>query len=113
MITVRIQPTYDAWNAAARQLLREGTRPDEILWDDGEVALLPGLATEREAPLERERQPARVMVPRRFVTDARWVAAHRDPARWDVMFRVLWRTLHENRKLLEVAVDPHVALRDE
>ena len=109
MIVVRIQPAYDAWHEAARRLLRVRTPPAEVLWDDGVRTLLAGLAADGEAPAERERGGERLMVPRRFVRDARWVAAHSDASRWDLLYRVLWRTLHENRRLLDIAVDREVA----
>lgn len=108
MRQVRISPDFDAWQQAARQLLREGVQPSEIVWDAGAGALLPGIVPD-EVPPARERATNRLMVPRRFVDDARWAAAHRDPSRWDLLYRVLWRTLHESRRLLEIAVDPDVA----
>jgi len=109
VISVRIQPTYDSWHDAARRLLRGATPPGQVLWDDGERAMLRGLAQEAPPPPERDRATDRLMVPRRFVEEARWVAAHSDPARWDVMYRVLFRILHENRRLLDVAADADVS----
>lgn len=71
--------------------------------------MLRGLAQEASPAPERDRATDRLMVPRRFVEEARWVAAHSDPVRWDAMYRVLFRILHENRRLLEAAADPDVS----
>jgi DNA polymerase len=48
------------------------------------------------------------VVPRRFVELAQAAAAHASRLRWATMYRVLWRLVHENRRLLDVADDPDV-----
>ena len=47
-------------------------------------------------------------VPRAFLTLAADVACHREPSRWDTLYRVLWRLTHGERHLLEVYVDEDV-----
>ncbi len=47
-------------------------------------------------------------VPKQFLSICMFVACHRDPARWSLMYRVLWRLTHGEPLLLEVAVDPDV-----
>jgi uracil-DNA glycosylase len=47
-------------------------------------------------------------VPRRFLVVAERAAQHPDPERWALLYRVLWRLLHEDRRLLERATDPDV-----
>ena len=47
--------------------------------------------------------------PRRAFFDlARAVAAHRDARRWALLYHVLWRILHGERRLLEIPTDPDV-----
>ena len=94
-----IGPGFDSWQAAARELLREGVRPEEVSFREG-------VAEGRAATIEGGATGIRV--PRRFVDLARGVAPHRDPARWDLLYSVLWRLVHENRELLEGG-DPDVA----
>jgi probable DNA metabolism protein len=111
--TVTIDATFESWQEAARTLLRRSTRPRDLIWREKRVPRPPladldsGDAGESAMPAGR-RSGVRMMVPRRFVAAARWVAVHRDPDRWDVLYRVLWRILHENRKLLDNALDPDV-----
>ena len=47
-------------------------------------------------------------VPREFLRLATAVSCHRDPRRWDDLYRVLWRLTHGEPSLLDVATDPDV-----
>lgn len=51
-------------------------------------------------------------VPREFIALARDAACHSDPARWLLLYRILWRLTHGEPHLLEVTIDADVtALR--
>ena len=99
MREIAIGPGFESWQAAARGLLREEIPP-------ADVRFVEAGATERAAVSDAG--GATVRVPRRFVDLARAVAPHRDPARWGLLYSVLWRLAHEHRDLLETA-DPEVA----
>ena len=102
MRTVAIVPTFDGWQAAARALLREGIAPGEVRWSE----TAPG-----EAPTDVVHDagaPGAARVPRQFLDLARQVAAGRDPARWQVLYEVLWRLVNENRGLLGETHHPMV-----
>ena len=61
---------------------------------------------ENESP-----QPAvatRFRVPKAFLDSAQRIVCHRDPRRWALLYRVLWRLTHGEPKLLEIVVDPDV-----
>ena len=98
MKEVEIQPTFEAWQAAARALLGAGVPPGEITWREG-----TGSATTPAAPAH-----SAARVPRRFIELARQVASHRDPTRWALLYDVLWRLVHESRDLLNDGADPKV-----
>lgn len=104
MKTILIQPTFESWRDAARDLLRSCVQPDEVLWSDGtqEIPLfVPKEAGEHSAP----GLPPRV--PPAFLDMARTAAAHQDPRRWALLYRVLWRLTHGGEKhLLILATDP-------
>ncbi len=97
MRTVTIEPTFEAWQAAARALLRDQILPSEIAW----VETTPGTVAEAAAPYV----PAVARVPRQFLELARQVAGHHDPTRWLLLYEMLWRLVHENHDLLKEGRD--------
>jgi uracil-DNA glycosylase len=101
MIEVAIAGTFESWQHAARDLLRRGVAPDQVTW-------IEGPAQSAAASAQRSEKTSPFVVPRRFVALAQTAAAHPDSNRWATMYRVLWRLVHENRGLLEVADDPDV-----
>ena len=100
MVDVAISETFDSWQQAARDLLRRSVPPDEVRWVEGPAA--------KAIDSEQGGAGPSVVVPRRFVELARAAAEHRSPGRWATMYRVLWRLVHENRRLLERPDDPDV-----
>jgi uracil-DNA glycosylase len=104
MRTVFIQPLFEAWRDQARRLLAQRVPPPDVLWSDeaGESGLFNTID-------EMVRSGAVPKVPTAFLDMARRVAAHRDPGRWGVLYRVLWRITHGGeRHLLAVATDADI-----
>jgi DNA polymerase len=98
----------DEWRASARALLAEDVPPEQIVWSD---AAGPGLLFEAPPAARAAPGPER-RVPRAFVELAGYVLCHRDPARFDRLYRVLFRLTHGAPGLLDDAADPDVhALR--
>jgi DNA polymerase len=99
----------DDWRAQARHLLATRVAPERVWWRDAadaQSALFeetsPTAATPADVP------SSTIRVPRRFAELADVVACHRDPAKWDILYRLLWRVVHENRRLLDVGTDQDV-----
>jgi DNA polymerase len=111
MHTARIAPTLESWRKEARSLLARRVPPDTVLWcdDSHEPSLfLPtaSIVPAPEAPAPR--------VPAAFLDLARNVAAHADPRRWAVLYRLLWRiTQGGERSLLNVPTDADVRLAEQ
>ena len=106
MVEAVIDPAFDSWQERARTLLAAGTPPDGILWiERGAQPVLP-LALAGEAPPTAPASRARV--PRRFVELGRLAACHQAGDRWSVLYRVLWRLVHERRDLLDDDLDDDV-----
>ena len=101
MPEVTIEPTFESWQRAARALLRDDVSPGDVAWREVPVGTLTPAADETPAG-----EPA-ARVPRSFVDLARGVAIHRDPARWALLYEVVWRLVREGRALMETA-DPTV-----
>ncbi len=104
-----IAPTYEAWQTAARRALDADLAPAEIIW---ETLATPepglGLFNEHEPSAAAPAPASRHKVPRAFPTFARRVACHRDPERWALLYRILWRLTHGESHLLELITDPDV-----
>lgn len=117
MIAVRIAPTFEDWRTAARAQLAAGHAPATLHWLDTDDPQLTFFGTDGarpdarapDAPGPRAARAARLpRVPPAFVAMARLAACARDPGRWDVLYRVLWRLTHGEPDLLDVTVDEDV-----
>lgn len=93
---------FAAWREVARRAVAAGLPPEALAWVvEGEPApLLAG-------PLP-EGPGAALRVPRGFPALAEVAIRHRDPARFALLYRVLWRLVHGERGLLDDAADPDV-----
>jgi len=83
MKTIEIEPTFESWQAAARELLRDETPPAQVRWRETSESRQPSLH-EAAAPA------GAVKVPRQFVELARQAATAQDPARWQILYDTLW-----------------------
>jgi probable DNA metabolism protein len=105
MIGVQFEPSLTGWRTEARRLLQGNVSPDQILWPDqyDQSLSLFGIANE---VLPSTGEVFRV--PQEFLTMARFVACSRDPDRWSLLYRLLYRLKNETPHLLKVAVDADV-----
>ena len=97
MVEVVVTGSFESWQQAARELLRRGVAPDDVQWVEGSGRGPDFDDATGEAP--------KYVVPRRFVELARAAAGHASSDRWATMYRVLWRIVYENRRLLDVPED--------
>jgi DNA polymerase len=93
---VRYVRTFEDWRHAARPLLFGGVCAEEIDWRCGPSVSAEGVEDQGSAELR---------LPRALFGLLEAVAHFRDPGRWELMYRLAWRALHENRRLLEDQAD--------
>jgi DNA polymerase len=112
---VRIQDDFDQWRSAARALLAADVAPDQVAWVEEalEGAMIPGVIDAAGTPAAsgggaKQGAPREIRVPRAFVDRARVIARHSDPARWALLYRVLWRLTHGEVHLLDLDADEDV-----
>lgn len=106
MYRVAIAPDFDGWRDAARDALRQGYTPEQVDLQDATQPSTLDLLTMVEAPADKPfGQP---FVPTAFLESAKLAATHRDPGRWNLLYRLLYR-LQTNRVLLRNEVDADVA----
>lgn len=104
MKTTVIQPTFESWRDAARDLLRHRVPPGDVLWSD---ATQGSSLFDTEPPVVPSVADGGPRVPSGFLDLARSASAHNDPRRWAVLYRVLWRLTHgKESHLLHVPTDP-------
>lgn len=107
---ITFRPTCGDWQRAAREALRRNIRPDALVWNELSAAQ-PGLDIFEEVGLAASSTGGGTYrVPRSFVELAGVVALHSDERRWALLYRLVWRLTRGEAKLLEIAVDPDVAL---
>ena len=94
---------FAGWREQARRLLREAIAPCDIDWRVGEEG--GGLFDEPGRPETDAGRAA--SVPRAFPELAERVICHRDPGRFALLYRLLWR-LQGERDLLRIASDRDV-----
>jgi len=110
-ITLESETDFDGWRKAARRLALNDVRPSDVTWR------VQGDAPELFEPTTPPPDPPNgtFNVPAKFVELAKAAILHRDPERFALLYRLLWR-LRGNHDLLLVATDPdvsHVARRQQ
>lgn len=106
MIAVTLPSNDDAaaWRVQARKALAEGVPPASIAWRiEGDAHLLP---VGFDFPFQPMARPS-PRVPRLFLDVVDTVLLHRDPARFDLAYRLLWR-LQDDPLLMGAGSDADV-----
>jgi probable DNA metabolism protein len=111
-LRVRVQPTFSHWREFARAALVRGIEPEAIDFEDRAIPSpldLFGVSPDSAEDLlaKPESAPAKPHVPKAFLLKAMIAGYHRDPQRWNLLYRLLWR-LQRDRDLLKVEVDADV-----
>lgn len=105
-IALSNETDFTGWRDAARALVLDGVKPADITWmiagDD------PELFKQHHAK-PRDRTGATFNVSARFVELAKSAILHRDPERFAILYRLLFR-VHAAHDLMQVATDRDVAL---
>lgn len=99
------------WRERARGLVQCDVPPDRVSWVEpggtGDLFASEGPArADKRLPVPPADAPP-VRASQRFLTLARSAALHSDPARFGLLYRVLWR-LQRNPRLMEDKADPEV-----
>jgi DNA polymerase len=101
-ITLSNETDFADWRKAARALVLNDVRPWDVKWQVQPEPFEP--ATPALEALE-----GTFSVPAKFVELAKSAILNRDPERFAILYRLLWR-LKANHDLLTVATDPDVSL---
>ncbi|PLS21512.1 UdgX family uracil-DNA binding protein [Neptunicoccus cionae] len=101
-VTMPAIGTAQAWRDAARGLISANVPPCDVSW--GDETTPAGLWDSPPPPCTDKV----LTVPKEFVSIARSVVWHSDPARFSLLYQVLWR-LRDTPRLLQDRADPELA----
>jgi DNA polymerase len=104
-IILTSETDFDGWRKVARTLALHEVEPSAVTWSVRSNA--PELFEPSAPPLEAS--PDTFSVSAKFVELAQAAILHRDPPRFAILYRLLWR-LRGDHDLIGVADDPDVAL---
>jgi len=99
-IALKAGADLDGFRRAVRTLIAAQAPPGEVIWAAEDAPSLFGLEAETSAPP--------VALPRAVNALIERVVCHREPERYARLYALIWRVLHGERALLEVASDPLV-----
>lgn len=91
-VTLAGETDFAGWRDAARRLVLNDVQPQDIVWQTQASADLFGAGG---VPLPELPDGKILNVPREFVDIAEGVICHRDPARFALLYRLLWRMRDE------------------
>jgi DNA polymerase len=104
------------WRDRARGLVQCDVPPDRVSWIEpggtGDLFASEGPSRGDKRLLIRPADARPVRASQRFLTIARSAALHSDPARFALLYQVLWR-LQANPRLMEDTADPQVRRLEE
>lgn len=110
MHVVSFGPTFLAWRNAARIQISLNRSPSDVSWEMDSLFARSDRGLFREGP---EEAPAALKsgfsVPKQYIDLASYAFFHRSERKWDILYRTLWRLVHENRNLLSIPVDDDVS----
>ncbi len=89
-VTLQGQADYEGFRRAARGLLAQHILPDQVRWQYGSTPA-EGAEAHGTAPSDA---PA-ISVPPEYVALCQLAVMHRSPQRFNLLYRLLWRLVHE------------------
>jgi DNA polymerase len=99
---------FASWRHRARALLTAQTPPEAVEWVDERerTAVLPWeLQARQPTPCAHA---AALKLPRELLALLETCACHRNPHKWALMYRLVWRAQHGERHVLQLAADRDV-----
>ena len=111
--------TYEEWYPYARYCLHHGLAPSIIHWQNNSTDdLFCNETNSEQLTIEDVKafQPKtenQIRVNRHFINLAKYGCCHSHPDRFAVMYRILWRLVHEDSLLLADATDPDIHLANQ
>lgn len=103
MIEISVEDEFAKWRKAARELIDQRVRPQDVLWLPAGQRGLFDLQ-----PKQHQASGPYFSVPTEFMNIAEAAACYDSAERWSLLYRILHRIVFENRQLLQIDSDPDV-----
>ncbi len=105
-ITISAIPGFDEWRDAAKKCIYASIHPDSIIWQTGDTPQTDLFASsgDQKAPENN----GNITVPKSFAEMAQVVICHNNPAKYDRLYRMLWRIKFEDRYALSKPTNNNV-----
>jgi hypothetical protein len=98
---ISLQPqTFSEFRDLARRLLATDVTPERVSWEGSGQSLF-----EETIPAGDIKA---LSVPKEYLELAELISLYRDPVKWTLLYRVLYRLLHGERSLLRIDIDDDV-----
>jgi probable DNA metabolism protein len=99
-VALRGQTDFEGFRRAARGLLAQNILPGQVSWQCGDAPLQAPQATQAPQAAGTAHSPAfsdapAVSVPPEFLALCQAGVMHRNPQRFQLLYRLLWRLVHE------------------
>lgn len=105
-IIIPTRPGFDEWRTQARACLQAGLPPGYIFWQAHDAAQECDLFN--AAPAPQNPAKAEIPIPRAFIEQAELASRNSAPDRFALLYRILWRLVHENKNLLHHKTDDDI-----
>ncbi len=102
------QVDFAGWRDAARRLALEGVAPEGVHFSVGAPDDLFAQAPAEEPEPSAPAPPGSFTVSRALVELAQTVIQAREPERFDLLYGLVWRAQHGEKKIAELVTDPAV-----
>lgn len=102
MIEANVGNDFGNWREKARALLQTDVAPDQIIWTNETRKSL------FDTDLQENSRRRIYTVPAEFLFLAETAACCDDDEKWPLLYRLLFRIVHENRNLLQIESDDDV-----
>lgn len=104
-INITSLPGDEEWRGRARALLQNGIPPDQVVWQGQGAQQQEMFAQTIDIPSQGQKA---VKIQRSVLDVCDTLLLHSDPLRFHMAYRLVWRTVFENRNLLHIKTDPDI-----
>lgn len=105
MLRLKNSISLQEWKETAKKLILHKHHYSIVTWLPIDQMELSFMTDEMNLYHDRD-DPKQFKVPKEFHDLAKNLSMHRDPSKWDVLYRLLWKIKYDDRHILSSGLDP-------